>query len=341
MTRIPLWADVRGASADVLAAATVCDAVLANPGDDVPPGLRVLEERDGRLHDDGREVGRLIAMDSAADQDAAAAEPGIVIVDGGSWTIIPLENLIAARRDRPGTLFGLARSLDQVRLFRDTLEVGVHGIVLAADDPSMFAEADRLLRARGPRRDDAAEGVMPIALQPAKVTRVEDAGMGDRVCVDCTSVFSDGEGLLIGSTARSYALVHAETLESAYVRARPFRVNAGAIHSYMLGPGGKTRYLSEAAAGQDVLAVARSGRTRVLKVGRAKIEKRPHTLIEWDQGGVRSTAILQTAETIRLVRPDGTVVAVTDLAPGDVILVHAEHAARHFGMPVDEHLEER
>src|ERR1041385_5406952 len=146
----------------------------------------------------------------------------------------------------------------------------------------------------------------------------------------------------VGSPARSFCLVHAETLESEYIRPRPFRVNAGAVHMYLFAPEGKTRYLSELAAGQPVLAVHADGIHRVLTVGRAKIERRPHTLVTWRTADGRTgNAVLQTAETIRLVGADGAPIAVTDLKAGATILVHCEEAARHTGLPVDAHLEER
>jgi 3-dehydroquinate synthase class II len=181
----------------------------------------------------------------------------------------------------------------------------------------------------------APSGGASVALAEAKVTRVEDAGMGDRVCVDCTAGFADGEGLLVGSTARSFVLVHAETLPSGLVPSRPFRVNAGALHSYLLGPAGRTSYLSEVAAGMRVLAVSAAG-GREMTVGRAKVELRPHLLVAWEGG----SAVLQNAETVRLLGPQGPV-SVTALRPGDSILVRHESEARHTGLPVDGRMEER
>jgi 3-dehydroquinate synthase II len=81
---------------------------------------------------------------------------------------------------------------------------------------------------------------------------------------------------------------------------------------------------------------------RVLSVGRVKIERRPHTLVHWKTSdGRNGNAVLQTAETVRLVAADGRAVAVTDLKPGQQILVHSEDVARHTGLPVDSQLEER
>ena len=347
---------------------------------------------DGKLalREGGRVIGRLVRLHDAKSQEKAAQAQGIVVVDAADWQVIPLENLIAARAGRPGTLYALARSAEQAALFADTLELGVHGIVLAPASTQAIFEADRLLRERhrpGPparplSAEEAAalrgiEEMLPPSvraahekagtplppareggrskapakgtplkprpfLEPARVTEVGDGGVGDRVCVDTTSLFRDGEGLLVGSTARSFALVHAETEESEFVRARPFRVNAGAVHSYLYAPEGKTCYLAELRSGQPVLAIHPDGIHRVVSVGRVKIERRPHTLIRWRTADGRDgMAVLQTAETVHLVRPDGKRAAVTALKPGDTILVHNEVAARHFGMPVESRLEER
>jgi len=39
--------------------------------------------------------------------------------------------------------------------------------------------------------------------------------------------------------------VHSESVENPYVEPRPFRVNAGAVHAYIMMPNGKTKYLDE------------------------------------------------------------------------------------------------
>jgi len=51
--------------------------------------------------------------------------------------------------------------------------------------------------------------------------------------------------------------------------------------------------------------------------------------------------ILQNAETIRLTAPDGTPVSVVDLKKGSEVLVSLEEAGRHFGMKVDESIQEK
>ncbi len=324
MSRIPLWVDLEATPSEFRDA--VQDAAQQVGAE------RILSAQS--------DVHRIRIQD-AASQQLAADTHGIVVVDCDDWTIIPLENLIAARRDRPGTLFAVARSPEEAIRFRHTLDVGVHGIVLATDNPETVQAVHQVLLDAGPRADDALAGEENGAWTTATITAIEDAGNGERVCIDCIERFQPGEGILIGSTATSFALVHAETLDSEYVNSRPFRVNAGAIHSYLLGPGGRTQYLSEVQAGHQILAVQSDGSSRTLTVGRAKIEHRPHTLIRWTGEQGAGSAALQTAETVRLVNQEGTPVAVTELQVGDTIAVQQHAMARHFGMPVKERLVER
>lgn len=363
--RIPLWLDLRAVPVHkrlgLLRAATDagCEALLLDKGDPhlERPGLRaVAVHARGRLREGAATVGRLVQVKGPKDQKRAADAEGIVVVEADDWKVIPLENLVAARAGRPGTLFARAANADEARLFAQVLEAGVHGVVLAPSSAADIAAADlalRGVRAEAPVPSEPAAPPAPpapaegrLALVPATVTSLSDAGMGDRVCVDCTSVFNDGEGLLVGSAARSLLLVHAETPASGFVAPRPFRVNAGAVHSYVLvdsrAPAGKTRYLSELRAGDEALAVGRDGATRTVAVGRCKVERRPHTMVKWTTAAGEASAVLQTAETIRLVRPDGALVAVTELKPGQQVLVHEPGAAaRHTGVAVAERVEER
>jgi 3-dehydroquinate synthase II len=181
-----------------------------------------------------------------------------------------------------------------------------------------------------------------LPLQAASVTEVRDVGMGDRVCVDTVSMLEYGEGLLIGSMARMFFLIHNESIGSSFTSPRPFRVNAGAVHNYILMPDGKTRYLSEIGAGDRVLVVGSGGRTRVTAVGRAKVERRPMRLVKAHAENVEGAVIVQNAETIRFITPENKLIPVTELKKGDKILCHlSEEKGRHFGMAVEEMIIER
>ena len=176
---------------------------------------------------------------------------------------------------------------------------------------------------------------------PFTVTKIQPVGMGDRVCVDTCSILSDGEGMLMGNTSSAMLLVHAETLENPYVAPRPFRVNAGAVHAYILLPDGKTAYLSDLAIGGEVLVTDEKGTAHSAIIGRTKIERRPLLLVEAVAGDVKVSLILQNAETIRLVKEGGGAISVVTLAVGDRILGSAFEGGRHFGMAVKETIREK
>jgi 3-dehydroquinate synthase II len=150
-----------------------------------------------------------------------------------------------------------------------------------------------------------------------------------------------GEGMLVGNSSSALFLVHAESVSNPYVAPRPFRVNAGPVHAYTRVPGGKTRYLSELAAGDEVMIVDYQGKTSVGVVGRLKIEKRPLMLVKAKIGDKEITTILQNAETIRLTDPEGKPVSVAVIKPGDKVLVATEDSGRHFGMKIDETITEK
>ena len=147
--------------------------------------------------------------------------------------------------------------------------------------------------------------------------------------------------MLVGNSSGFLFLVQSEAVPNPYVAPRPFRVNAGPVHSYLRVPGGSTRYLSELRAGDRALIVRCDGSTQEAAVGRVKIERRPLLLIEAGCGGKSGSIILQNAETIRLTSPDGKAVSVVELKAGDPILVAMEAEGRHFGMKVQETIWER
>ena len=90
-----------------------------------------------------------------------------------------------------------------------------------------------------------------------------------------------------------------------------------------------------------VLVSGATGRSHPATVGRVKIERRPLLLVEAEAEGRRFSLILQNAETIRLVRPDGSAISVVDLKVGDVVLGHLETGGRHFGHAIEETIVEQ
>jgi len=272
---------------------------------------------------------KTIENKSDEEEIAKASSAAFVIVSAANWKVIPLENLIAQLTGRTKIIMEVS-SLDDAKLALGTLEIGADGIMV--NDMKMIKKA----------RETIDEVSNPdVSIEEAKVISIKPVGMGDRICVDTCSIFEKGEGMLLGSQGSSLFLVHSENVESPYVAARPFRVNAGPVHAYVLMPDGKTRYLSELASGDEVLAVNSKGKTRRLVVGRIKTEKRPMILVEAESKGRKLKTILQNAETIRLVGKNGKPLSVPSLMEGDEVLVHMEDTGRHFGVAVKESITEK
>ena len=252
--------------------------------------------------------------------------PDYVLIDCPNWKIIPLENLIAGARG-PSKLLARTKSFDESRTALSVLELGADGIALASRDTDEILKTHDLILGESP----------PISLSTAKVSSVRPIGTGARVCVDTTEILEAGEGLLTGSSSQALFLVEGEIHSNPHVNPRPFRVNAGPVSSYVLIEGGKTQYLSELSAGETVLLTDRNGRTRSVDVARVKIERRPMVLVEALAGNQRLTTIVQNAETVRLVTREGSK-PVSEIKPGDDVLVRLEEGGRHFGTRVEKEM---
>ncbi|MFC3957976.1 3-dehydroquinate synthase II [Halovivax cerinus] len=262
--------------------------------------------------------------------EAAATDAAYTIVIGEDWTIIPLENLIARIGEETELVAGVT-SAEEARTAFETLELGADAVLVDTDDPDEIRKAVEV-RDAGEREQ--------LDLTWGTVTSIEQTGSADRVCVDTGRLLDDDEGMLVGSMARGLVFVHAETADSPYVAARPFRVNAGAVHAYVRTTDGGTKYLSELRSGDEVQVVDRDGHTREAVVGRVKIEQRPMFRLAVDVEDDSVETLLQNAETVAVATPDGRT-PVTELEAGDEIGLYYEDTARHFGEAVDEQIIEK
>jgi len=271
-----------------------------------------------------------IKIENKADEEKAAktASSKFVVVETSDWTIIPLENLVAQNDG----VIAVVRNAEEAKTAVTILEKGVAGVLLRTKDMSEIKKTASALR--------AASDKVPLA--EVEITDIKAVGMGDRVCVDTCTNMLPGQGMLIGNSSSAMFLVHSESIDNPYVAARPFRVNAGAVHAYVHVTGGKTKYLGELKSGDEVLIVGHDGITEPAVVGRAKIEKRPLMLVQakTSEGKIISI-VLQNAETIRLVLPDGSPVSIVELKPSDRVLAHTGGEARHFGMKISESIQEK
>jgi 3-amino-4-hydroxybenzoic acid synthase len=242
-------------------------------------------------------------------------------------TKIPLEIVIAAADSSPGQLVCQADDLEEAGIIIDVLEKGSEGVMLAPRDADDVFSLIDLLQAK----------TAPLDLAELTVESTEHLGLGDRVCIDTCTHFEEDEGMLVGSYSHGFILCCSETHPLPYMPTRPFRINAGALHSYVFGKDNRTNYLSELKAGSAVLGVGADGRTRRIVVGRIKLESRPLLSIKaTSPDGVEVNLIVQDDWHVRVLGPGGAVRNVTELAPGDHVLGFVATDKRHVGWPVGE-----
>lgn len=276
-----------------------------------------------------------VALGSKAEEESVAARiaGGERLVLAQGWEIIPVENLLA-QPAVAGKLAVEAASLAEARLAAGILECGVPTVVVLPEALSNLKSIIGELK--------VAQGTLELG--KATITEVKTVGLGHRVCVDTLALMERGQGMLIGNSSAFTFLVHAETEHNEYVAARPFRINAGGVHAYAMMPGDKTRYVGELRSGDEILVVGADGRTSLATIGRIKTEVRPMLMItaqmETPEGVRTGSVFLQNAETIRLVRTDGTPVSVVALRPGDEVVCRSDVAGRHFGMRIQENIRE-
>ncbi len=244
--------------------------------------------------------------------------------------VIPLEGLLSMAHGRYSVWIVTDRSR-HLPAALGALEVGAERAVIEIASRGDLARVVRQV---------PADPTPTIRWSRGRVLEVEPAGISERVLVDTTTLLEGGEGFLLGSSAAHLFHVVSEARGSSFSRPRPFRVNAGSPHLYVLMADGTTRYLSELRAGDRVLALSPRAPARSVVVGRLKIERRPMALLRARHPGGEGTVFVQEAETVRLSGP-GAVRPITDLRRDDPLLIARLPPARHLGREVAETIEER
>jgi len=268
--------------------------------------------------------------------DAETLEKACVAARTQAWSVIlfrdptkiPLEIVLAAAHQATDNVIITAvADVEEAEIVFGVLERGSDGVLLPA---RAVGDATAL-------RTAATSEPGSLDLVELEVTGISHVGMGERACVDTCSHFREDEGILVGSHSKGMILCCSETHPLPYMPTRPFRVNAGAIHSYTLSGEGRTNYLSELTAGSKVRAVDSKGATRLVTVGRVKIESRPLLAIDAvGPQGEQVNLIVQDDWHVRVLGPQGVVLNTTELRPGDRVLGYLPTAERHVGYPIDE-----
>lgn len=263
-------------------------------------------------------------------RDASAHD--FCVVEFDLPTNIPLELILARLADRRTAILKKERTFEGMEVAFGVMERGSDGVLLSTDDLGEIVKVNRYLL----QRDSGS-----IQLQPLVVTRTRHVGMGVRACVDTTGLMGQDEGMIVGSTSSGGVFVCSETHFLPYMNLRPFRVNAGAVHSYIWMPNNAAEYLTDLAAGSKVLCVDTEGRTRALTVGRLKVEVRPLLLIEGEAAGQSLNVIVQDDWHIRVMGADKRPKNATEVRPGDELLSYVCKPGRHVGLAVEETIIEK
>lgn len=302
---------------------------------------------DDSLFLDNQLIGKKILISDSNSQNEAKKFVGSVswiILEFEDWSMIPIENLVAASQDTPTKIAAKIKHPEEAQGAGFALETGVDALIVE-DDYELIEAAFIVKSQRGEKEiltnvENSESESLNITCHEIK--SIEQGGVGERYCIDLTTLLSVGEGMLIGSSASSLALVHGETIDSEFVPKRPFRVNAGPPHSYVLMGDRTTKYISELKSNDSVLISNLNGETRIARIGRLKIEKRPFLAIYWHNIFDKPSSIfLQQAETVRLVNSSEELISITSLKVGDEILGWSGEGSRHIGESINSKVEER
>jgi len=255
-----------------------------------------------------------------------------LVVDFDLPTNIPLELIIARLQDSSTVLLKQVNSFAEMEVVFGVMEKGSDGVLFANTDFNEIIKIGEYL---------SGQDIGQIELHQLTVSEIRNIGMGLRACIDTTGMMTRDEGMLIGSTSEGGIFVCSETHYLPYMNLRPFRVNAGAIHSYVWMPNNTAEYLSDLAAGSKVLCVDTEGKSRTLTVGRVKMEVRPMLLIKGIAAEKEINVIVQDDWHIRVMGIDGKPMNSSLIRPGDKLLAYVCEPGRHVGIKVNETIIEK
>lgn len=254
------------------------------------------------------------------------------VVDFDLPTNIPLELIIARLQGAKTILLRQVSTVTDMEVAFGVMERGSDGALFSGTDMPEIVKVSNHL---------TGKTINCLQLHPMVVTGVEHVGMGVRACIDTTGLMTTEEGMLVGSTSGGGIFVCSETHFLPYMNLRPFRVNAGAVHSYIWMPNDTAEYLSDLKAGSKVLCVNTKGEARELTVGRVKLEVRPLLLIKGEAAGTEINVIVQDDWHIRVMGADGKPRNASTIEPGDQLLAYVCEAGRHVGIKVEETILEK
>ncbi|MFQ5683292.1 MAG: 3-dehydroquinate synthase II [Candidatus Binatia bacterium] len=242
-------------------------------------------------------------------------------------TNIPLELILAEAQNSNTVIIKEAKNCQEAVVTLGVMEKGSDGILFSSASVQEVVELKNKLI-------EIQES--DLSLSEAEVVTLKHVGLGHRACIDTTSLMGMDEGMIVGSTSQGGLLICSEVHPLPYMNTRPFRVNAGAVHSYVWAPNGVTEYMTDLRVSSKILAVTTQGRARPVVTGRVKIEVRPLLLLEARVQETTVNVILQDDWHVRVFGADGKPKNCTTLKPGDRLLGHICEPGRHVGIKINE-----
>lgn len=253
----------------------------------------------------------------------------LVVVEFKDDTKIPLEIVLAEAQNYNTRVVMKVKDHLEAQVVFGVLECGADGVIVETENLNdIYSVQEEIVNyCKNPEQD----------LVELVVTRTYYAGMGERACIDFTTLLGLDEGVLLGSFSGGGILACSETHPLPYMPTRPFRVNAGTLQSYVLAPDNKTYYLSDIRAGMELLVIGTDGKARPATVGRIKLESRPILCIEaMAPDNTLVKVFMQNDWHVRVFGVDGKPINITTLKEGDKVLGYTTESGRHVGVKVDE-----
>ncbi|GGN95580.1 3-dehydroquinate synthase II [Haloarcula pellucida] len=259
------------------------------------------------------------------DQDAvSSASPEMFveqIPDQARYLVVPdasqverFESLLETVGETELSVISGVRSPSEAESVVNTMNGSSGGVMISSPETAAFSEYVNITK----EPSDTA-----IPLKAFEIETIEQLGTGIRCCIDTTTLMGKAEGMIVGSTNAGGLFVNAEARAPPEASPRPFRVNAGAIHSYVWTDEASWNYLADLGMGDTVACLNVDGSIREVTVGRILLEKRPLTQLIATCETRTVAAIVQDHSHVRLLRQSGESVSVPHLEEGDQVLGYA------------------
>lgn len=255
-----------------------------------------------------------------------------LIVEFKDTTNIPLELILAKLQNNKIKILKVVKETTDAIVAMGVMEVGSAGVILKSKKIEDIVQLGEELMKKAITKMDLVE---------CEIVETKHLELGERACLDTTNVMNEQEGMIVGCTSSGGLLICSEVHYLPYMNTRPFRVNAGTVSSYVWGPDNMVKYISDLKAGSKLIAVDINGSARVVNVARVKTEVRPLILIVAKYKDTEIKAIMQDDWHMRVFAPDGKVVNITDLKPGDKVLGYYSEPGRHVGVKISESIVEK